>query len=275
MNLAVPIFIDEKIYDTIEIKKPKTGIITLSYEAAQKGNIFKAMVELIAGCTESIMSVDGEVIDNPAQIKRLCGAMPYIAAEAVALKVMVMVNEDDFVEGLYTCPRCGTKIMAEYDKELEIDNRDKISDLEIKCMEKADYHNAIPVILSDTIKLTNVRTGEALYSIDNFEIRHPTLNDCIISCQNMQDGQEVRVQIKIYINSLISINGKPIEKKWIGTWGKLLFDNIEPRDLKQIGKELQKYGIDKMIERACHKCGKVWEAAINTSNFFALGLQPQ
>lgn len=274
MDLAVPIFSDEKVFDVVDIKKPKAGIITIAYEAAQKGNIFKSLFEFVAGSVESLTSVEGEIVDNPIKIKKLCGEMPYISAEVIALKAMTLINKDDVVEGVYSCPRCQTKIIAEYDKELGVDNRDRISELNVKCMEKSAYNNSIPVALEEPVKLKNTRSGEIIETIDGFEIRYPTMNDCIISGHNMQEGQEVRIQKKIYINALISVNGKAIDRKWTATWGKLLFDNVYPDELSQIGDALQKYGLDKMVERSCYKCGKVWEAPINTSNFFASGLLP-
>jgi len=274
MKLAIPIFDGGKIYNEVEIKKPKTGVIASVYEIADRGNVFRAMVEFVARCIESITSMDGDIIEEPNAIKRLCGSMPYLSAEAIALRVMALINEDDTVEGVYKCPRCGNKVMTEYDEILDIDTRDRISELEIVCLEEADYNNRIPVELEESVKITNSNTKEVLEEINSFEIRYPTMKDCIISANNMIEGQEVRVQIKIYINSLITVNGNPVDKKWISTWGAVLFRNTSPVDLAQIGNKLRSYGLKKTAERTCNKCGKVWNAPINTSNFFVSGLQP-
>ena len=273
MELAVPIFCEDKVYDVIEIKKPKTGVITATYEAMQKGNIFRAMLEFVSGSVLSLISIEGDVVDEFAKIKKLCGAMPYITAEAVALKIMCEVNEEDSVEGMYNCPRCNTKILIELDKETGIDSRDKISELEVKIMEPSMYVNSIPVLLSEAVVLKNTKTGEVLETIEEFAIRYPTLNDCILAGQNMMEGQEVRVQMKLYSNALISRNGIDIDRKWASTWGDILIKNTGVKDLTQIGKALQEYGLKKTVERSCFNCGKVWEAAINTSNFFVSGLQ--
>lgn len=273
MYLAVPIFVDDKIYNQVETKKPRTGVITAAYEKGVKGNIFRAMLEFTSGCIENITSTDGDVVENPVKIKRLCADMPYISAEVIAIKVMAEINEDDVVEGVYSCPRCGTKIITENDIELGVDSRDRISEIETVCMEETEYNNTIVVELSDPVKINNTKTGEALEVIERFEIRYPTIQDCISAAENMQDGQEVRVQLKIYVNALLSVNGKPIDRKWIANFGKLLFANMYPKDMSPIGNALQKYGLNKVVDRVCYKCHKEWKAPINTSNFFALGLQ--
>lgn len=162
MKLAVPIFLDDKIYNYIEIKKPKTGIFTVAYEMAQKGNIFMAMKELISGCIESITSIDGEIIDNKLQIKNIVGHMSYISAEAVALKIMAQINEDDVIEGVYPCPRCGKKIVTEYNKDMEIDTRDRISDLDVKVMDENSYTNEILVIPDEPVKFRNKKNWRSI-----------------------------------------------------------------------------------------------------------------
>lgn len=273
MDLAVPIFLEDKIYDSVEIKKPRAGVIADTYEIAQRGNVYRAFLEFISGCVENIFAQD-VTIDTPAAVKRLCGSMPYISAEAVALKVLAEINKEDTVEGVYNCPRCQAQITAELDPMTEVDTRDKISELTVVCMDISERENLIPVTLEESVKLKNSRTGEIIQEIREFAIRYPTLNDCIQASQNMRPGQEVRVQIKIYINSLVTVNGEPVDKKWKATWGKVLFDNLLSADLKPISDALQKYGLDKMVERNCYDCGKVWRAPINTSNFFVSGLQP-
>lgn len=273
MKLPVPIFCDDKIYNMVEIKRPRTHVITKAYEAIQKGNLFRATLEFISGCIETIS--DGEeIIDTPAKIRQLCFSMPYMSAEMIAIKSMSMINKDDVVEGVYSCPRCQTKYITEYDSILDIDNRDKISELEIINMPQENYNNKIEINLDEPIKLINKQTKEILQEINSFSIKYPTLKECINAGQNMQSGQEAKVQIKLYIDSLIEINKTIITKQWTATWGKIFFDNLYPEDLGKIGETMQKYGLKRTVKRECNNCGKVWEANINTSNFFVSGLQP-
>jgi len=273
MNLPVPIF-SENIYDVIEYTKPKNKVITKAYEVAEKGNLFHAILELIAGCTVSLMSIDGDIIDSPGQIKKLIGAMPYMSAEVVGMKILATLNDNDVIEGMYVCPRCSTKVISEYDPELEIDTRDRVSDLPVICMEKNEYDNEIIINLDDPVRFMNKRTGEQIETVNNFSIRYPTLNDCIIAGRNMQPGHEARVQLQLYTQAMIKVNGEEVKKNWVSVWGKMLFDEMYTADINKLGDAMQKYGLKKELEKMCHNCGKVWYPPVNTSNFFALGLRP-
>lgn len=270
MNLPIPIFRNDKIYTSVDITKPRTGVITKAYDAAvYKGLNFKAMLEFVSGCIETIHSLDGESVSDPAKIKRICGMMPSTSAETVALKVMSLINENDYIEGVYICPRCGEKIITGDDGIT--DTRDKVQDLEIINME-GNFENSIFVQLSEQVKIKDKRTGETLETIENFEVRYPTLNDCM----NAEEGQrnEITIALRIYCNALQKINGFDASAQWKGTYGMLMMNKIYPKDLSIISKAIKFYGIQKTKERICTECGKVWDAPLNTSNFFVSGLQP-
>lgn len=274
MKLPVPIFFDEKIYTDVEYRRPKTGVITTTYEIAQKGNIFGAIVELINGCVKNITSIDGDVIENPAQIKKLIRSMPYNSAETLSIKIMASINGNDILEGVYNCPRCGKQNIPNYNPELGIDERDRVNDLKINYMKPEEFNNEIDVIPEEPVKFINEKTGEVIKSIESFTIKFPVMQDCILAGSNSIAGSELRTQFKIYIQSLFKVNDEIVQATWGRTWGKLLFDNLYPEDVSQIGDVLQKYGIDKRLKKTCQYCGRNWEALINTSNFFASGLQP-
>lgn len=270
MNLPIPIFRNDKIYTAVDIQKPRTGVITKAYDAAvYKGLNFKALYEFVSGCIDTIYSQDGESESDPAAIKRICGMIPSVSAETVALKVMALINENDYIEGVYTCPRCGEKIITGEDGIT--DTRDKVADLEIVNME-GHFDNSIFVQLSEVIRIKDQRTGEVLETIENFEVRYPTLNDCM----NAEEGQrsDVAIALRIYCNSLQKVNGMDATGQWKGTYGMLMMNKIYPRDLSIISNAIKKYGIQKTKQRTCIECGKVWEAPLNTSNFFVSGLQP-
>jgi hypothetical protein len=274
MRLAVPIFSnDGSIYNEADFRKPRTCVITETYEEAQKGNIFSAMTYFVAGCITSITDLGGNTVDNPIEIKKLVKEMPYITGEQFAIKIMATLNENDVIEGVYICPRCDTQHISNFDSVLDIDNRDRVSDLKINYMDPENYVNEIYVIPENPVKIFNKNTGETLITIENFTIKHPTFNDCILAGNNMRAGQEVRTQLKVYTKSLIFVNEENVDLKWVSAYGKLLFDNLEVDDIKQISDELQKYGIEKRLKKICTNCGKEWSPIINTSNFFASGLQ--
>lgn len=275
MKLAIPIFKDDKVFPDVDCMKPRTGVITTAYESAQNSNVFKAMLDLISGSISAVYPVEGDPVDSPYDIKILCGNMPYPSAEAVSMKIMGMINKDDHVEGVYPCPRCGKKFIAEYDVTNEVDLRDRVSDLPVKCMEETEYNNEIPVEMDDPVKIKNARTGETIEEINCFSLRFPTLNDCISAGKGMMDGNEIRVQLKIYVNALLSVNGKKIDNAWKANYGNILFSNIYPGDLQKVGSVMSKYGIKKTVRRECNYCGRVWDSPINTANFFASGLQLQ
>lgn len=270
MNLPIPIFRNDKIYTTVDIQKPRTGIITKAYDAAvYKGLNFKAMLEFVSGCIEAIHSLGGESESDATKIKRICGMMASVSAEAVALKVMGLINEDDYIEGVYICPRCGEKIITGDDGIT--DTRDKVSDLDIINMEE-EFENSIFVQLSEPVKIKEQRTGEILESIENFEVRYPTLNDCM----NAEEGQknEMVIALRIYCNAIQKVNGLETTRQWKGIYGMLVMNKVYPKDLSIISRALSKYGIQKTKQRLCKECGKTWEAPLNTSNFFVSGLQP-
>lgn len=275
MDLPVPIFKEDKIYNIIEYKKPKTGVISKSFEAIERSGAFYGMVEFLSGCIQNITSIDGEIIDNPSMIKKLVGAMPYITAETVALKILSTINKDDVIEGFYTCPLCGNQWIESYDKDLQIDTRDRISDLPITNLEEDEYINEIPVTLAEPVTFKNLKTEEIIDTVESFSIRFPTLNDCIIASRGMTKNQEVRIQMKIYIQSLVKVNDLDVKKSWIATWGQILFNELYPDDIEQIGRVLKNLGIQKTLVKTCEECGKTWDAPVNTSNFFVSGLQPE
>lgn len=273
MDLAVPVFKDDKIYSVVDIQKPKTGVIATAYESMKKNNIFRALLDFVSGSIGAIYDTEGESVTEPNKIKALCGMMPYMSAEAVALKVMALINEDDKVEGVYPCPRCGNKIITDADGDFGME-ADSITDLEVVCMNGGVYTNNISVVLSEPVVIKNKKTGDVLETIENFDMKYPTINDCIMAGQNMMEGQEIRVQFKVYLNAISRVNGKEVDKRWLSTYGMLMFNNMYSKDHKKIGDAMQEYGLKKTVKRECCKCGKVWNEVINTSNFFASGLQP-
>ena len=267
MDLAISIFRNEKVYTSIDIQKPRAEIIAKAYDAANKGLFFKSIFEFIAGSVETIYGNDDTIETDPKKIKQICGMMPFVSAEAVAMKIMCKLNKDDTVEGVYSCPRCHHKIITGTDGL--VDTRDKINDLPVIIMD-SNANNEINVQLSEPIKIKNVQTGEVIEEINSFTMRYPNLNDCMIA-ENGQSN-DVIIQLRMYCNSLLRVNGNEIDKSWIGSFGMLMFNRIWPEDLEKITIEMKRYGIIKTKKRECIECGKVWDAPLSTSNFFVSGL---
>jgi len=274
MRLAIPAKLsDGKLIDNVEIVKPVNESIVAAYEAMKNGNIFQAMVEIITGGIQAYTTNSGSVTESRSAIREAVRLMPYPAADCVSIEIMKLLTKDDYVEGVYQCPRCPRQVITEKDPFTGIDTRDRISNLEIKYCPVDNFTNEIAVNMQKPVFIKDAETGEVLETIESFAIHYPTLLDCIAAGQGMQEGQEVRVQIKIYINALEKINGRPIDRKWISAYGALMFAKTDPDDLEKLGNAMQLYGLKKLVERKCPGCGKVWLAPLNTSNFFASGLR--
>jgi hypothetical protein len=275
MELAVPIFKDGKIYNEVEIKKPRNSVISKAHECISKNKIFTAMVEFIAGSIESISSIEGDNIDSFSEIRKLCLKMPYLSADNVAIEIMLLIEDDDAIEGVYECPRCHHKVVTEFDATTDEDTRDHISDLKVFFMKDIleDYKNQIDIELENPISIKNARTNEILDSVESLTLRYPTLEDCILAQRTIKGDNDVTLQLAIYLKALVAVNGEPVNQKWLSVYGDLVFGKMLPTDTKKIGNEIKKYGMEKTSEKFCPKCNKVWRAVLNTSNFFVSGLQ--
>lgn len=279
MQLSVPCFkSDGEIYDRCELIKPKTGVIGDTSDILEEKGEYPAILEFISGGISNFTSINGDIIDDKLKIRAICRKVPYITAEVIALYIMLKINPDDWIEGVYECPRCHAKIITGYDEN--DDTRDKITDLEINNMAEENgtivpdlYTNNIHVELSESVKIIHAKTDNILQEIRSIDLRYPTIDDCIIGMQTYPERKDIKRQFAIYANALEKVNGEEIDIKWKKTWGEFIFNKLDPDDIMYIGDELQRYGIKKSILRTCRKCGKKWDSPVNTSNFFVSGLQ--
>jgi DNA-directed RNA polymerase subunit RPC12/RpoP len=177
-------------------------------------------------------------------------------------------SSDLLIEGIYACPRCGKKIIAELRDDT--DTRDKISDLSITT--ETDFCNTIFYQLISPVIVKSAK-DELIVQVDSIEIRIPTLNDCILAMKQTGLIGGARFQMALYKNCLVKKNGDPIDAKFRAEWGIYIFEQMDIRDLRALYAPIQKYGIQSTVEKRCMDCGKVWEAPINTTNFFVSGLQ--
>lgn len=267
MKLPKAIFLNDKIYTDIEIKKPKVKVLADVEETASTGDIYSAMYQFILGCTESISS-DDDITDDSAKLKELIKAMPYRSAELVAIKTMLLVDPQDYIEGIYTCPRCGKKIIAELKDDS--DTRDRISDLAITVEDQPT--NTIQYQFESPIIIKSVKDESFRMEIDSVELRIPTLGDCILTAKQTSITGGTRFQIVLYKNCLITANAEHVDSKFRAEWGVYIFENLNQSDMRSIYEPIKKYGLQSTVEKRCYECGKVWEATVNTSNFFVSGL---
>lgn len=268
MKLPKAIFLNDKIYTDIEIRKPRGKVLADVEEAASTGDIYTAMYQFILGCIESISGSD-ETVSDLNKLKELVKAMPYRSADFVSIQIMLMVDSKDYIEGIYTCPRCGKKIIAELKDDT--DTRDRISDLIIEIEETPT--NSIHFDLVSPVIVSNEKDGSIIIEVDSVDIKTPTINDCILTAKQTGTVGGLRFQIALYKNCLLSVNGKAVSPKFKAEWGIYVFERMDTSDLKAIYEPIKKYGYQSTVEKRCYDCGKVWEATVNTSNFFVSGLQ--
>lgn len=270
MRLPIPILGDNgSKFMMAEIKRPPSGLVADTKKLIDSNpNIFVATRHFISGIITSIDEVEDSIA-----LKGLIKNIPYRSAEYLLLQSFLLRNpEDDGIEGVYPCPRCHHKIIAEiYEKdEITYDTRDFISKLEIHYTEETSFS----VTFDEPVELKDGRTGEILQTINSITMKYPTLEHCIMgynACMDKRD--DIRLQFNIYAQALTHINDEPISQKFKMNFGALMFDKIDnDADLLKISNAVRASGLDNRVEKYCPECGKKWMATINTNNFFVSSL---
>jgi hypothetical protein len=281
MQLSIPIFYKDEIFDQCEIRKPKAGVLASTYEIFQNKDDFSAILELLSKSILWFKSTDEKIIDSPDQIRAICRKMPYITAEVISTKIMLLINKDDWIEGVYPCPRCGHLTITGIDHDTFEDTRDRIEDLEIINQSenedgellKSEYSNIIHLNLVEPIEIKQLKTDYVLHKIESIDLRFPNLDDCIKGSNKYPNNKEIKRQFAIYAEAIEKINGEDVKIKWQKIWGEFIFREMDTEDLELISIAMQMYGIQKTLRKTCKNCQKTWKAEINTSNFFVSGLQ--
>lgn len=266
----------KKIYNEINLTKPSGRTIAQIREDYDKSNEFVAIRNFVCGCTESVVSVDDGIVETDSlKIKGLYNSASNKTLEYVAIKLMIdFYNGDDFVEGIYPCPRCGYKLLAEKSgsDDIEIDTRDRISELEVGYMNDPESEYIFEVHFTEPVPLKS-SNGEDLAV--NAVFRIPTVQDYVVALSQVGSRNPIMLQFAVYAQALVKINGINVDKSWKRSFGLQLFNNMTEvkTDVGQISGHINKYGINPMVLKFCPECGKEWEATIKTANFFDSALQ--
>ena len=260
---------EKNLFEEIELKKPSGSLLAETQEAVQK-NWPIAIRNFVAGCTNLIISAE-QNITGKQEIKIALGKMSNKNIEYLAQEIMVdYYGGDDFVEGVYPCPRCGSKIIAEKKNEdgIEIDTRDRITDLKVNFMEN-ESELILDVDFEEPIVVT-----ENDEPIRNITIGFPTIEDYAEVFNTVGDNNQTRFQFAVFARAIKKANGVEVDKAWRRSKGVLLFNNSENtvNDIGQITKHLNNYGVDPRLQKICKECGKVWQPFIKTLNFFGSAL---
>lgn len=272
-KLPVLLKTDNDLYKTIELKLPSSDVLADTKEAVNTSNQYVAVRNLIAGCTSRISGQND--ITEPDRIKLLVGKMSNKNLEYFAREIMIgYYDGDDYVEGVYSCPRCGEKIISEK-KDMEgiiIDTRDRMSELKVAFMENESELEFFveftePVIIESEAGNTEVASAV---------MRYPTVEDMIQAYSLVGDSNSIKFQLAQYAYCLVKVNNKAVDDNWRRSYGYKMFRSIKNVNLdlnKKIGEIVNRYGVDPRIEKTCSKCGKTWKPYINSLNFFASALQ--
>jgi hypothetical protein len=225
------------------------------------------------GCITKFITQDGKEIEDLVSIKSIIPKMPYKTVEQLAVASMLINNEDDTIEGLYTCPLCGRQFKAERREEdgIVIDTSDKMSKLEINYFDTEKDSFEIHVDLTEPVTCKNKEDkDELILEVNSFDISIPTLEDCIIAENNTGLNSNIKLQIAIYVQALKKINTESIDNKFKNMWGLYVFGHIRniKKDLGQVSDYINRFGLDKRAKEKHCACGKVWRPTVNTSNFF-------
>jgi hypothetical protein len=264
MRLPIPFEWSGQVIREVEVGAPKAGLLADTREVADQGKMHAAMYTLAAG---SILDAEG--ITDRNEIKRMTRDMPYRSAEFVALSAVLTISPDDGFEGVYVCPRCGEKIITEYNPEN--DTRDFVSDLEVGVLEEPELFS-----LDLDVPVTFTSQGEVIDEVRSMELRYPTMADCMAAERRAAGKDAVRLQFAIYAQALVSVNGKQINDTWKVGFGTQMFDRLDVKtDLRALSEAMGRYGLQSEIEKRCISCGKVWKAPVNTSNFFVSALRSE
>lgn len=268
MRLPIPFIDNGTTYTEIEFGSPSAGLLADTQKAADAGRYFNSLSILCGGVLTLLSDQNGNVIEDRAELRAAAKKLPYRTAELVALRSLLLVSPDDGFEGVYQCPRCQHRIITEQNEDEDEDTRDYVKDLEIGYTDG----EIITFDLSEPVEFKS--GGEVTDTIESIEMHYPTVSDCIRATKKGADLDEIRQQFSIYAEALETVNGKPINAAWRSTYGPKIFERMNVRDdLPRLGRLMSDPGLSPTVPKRCPKCGKVWNAKVNTSGFFESALR--
>lgn len=270
MRLYIPIFYGEQVFTDCEIKKPSPGVIADTVKFIDENKIGMALLTFVSGSIIELKDNSEGVITSKEKIRTICRSMKQKCMEDLAIDIMLLLDPQDGVEGVYNCPRCRKQKICE--KKDEIDTRDFLSSLNITYFESKDDYWEIEL----TEPYERKENGEGVEVIGILGFRYPTITDFIEASARHGFRDQLRLQYQIYAACLMSVNNSLVEKQWKQRWAMLMFENLPDlkTDFNRISKELNNYGRATRVKKVCEDCGKEWYPKINTANFFDSGLRP-
>jgi|WetSurMetagenome_2_1015567.scaffolds.fasta_scaffold11018_6 hypothetical protein len=256
-KLPIPAKYGGELITEIEIKNFNAEVLADTKKSLDSGNGYKAIQTFITGCVEKAGNVS-----EKASIREIVGNMPFATADLLTMEILFQKQEDDGIEGYYPCPRCGeVKICEKTDGQ---DTRDHYLELEINTTEETGfvYHLTEPV---------EINADDESEIITEIGFEYSTLNQCSVALEKIGIKDTVRLQLAILLESIQTVNGREVDKKWKNRYGNILMGRMST-DLKYINDKMTEFGLKTKVKKNCLKCGKEFEVSLNTANFFASAL---
>jgi len=269
MKLPIPVEFRGKIYTEMDLKEPSPNVLADTESALKKGQ-HRAVATMVGGVLSALRSTSGDIVDRK-ELEQAARKFPLRSAEVAVIYSLLERDEDDGIEGVYTCPRCGEKIVCEYVDEYD-DTRDHIRSLKVvNCDSNGDQ--IAPLIffeLSSPVDI--VTTDRETLRVSDIGMRHPTVADAMTVEAQIGADVNIKFQMALMAESLERINGEEVNRSFASSYGMMVMNKISRTDLIAISKMTTAFGIDQTVQKKCHECGKVWEEVVNTSNFFVSAL---
>jgi hypothetical protein len=279
MKLPIPQEIKNVLYTDFEVLSPTPDIVADTKKIMDQGNLFQSMRPFINGCLSSLISEEGTAITDSVSLRSIVPKLYHKNIEYICIQALLQHNDDDDgIEGIYYCPMCGTESKAEYKKieDIIIDTRDKISNLKVGYFDPYKDNPIIHIELSVPVEIKDRITNEAIVDdIVSIDVEIPTFENCINAESKAGKNDSIRLQLAIYVEALKKVNGNDIDSRFKNNFGAIMFGRMRGfrKDLGKLSDEINRYGIEKEVEKTCGHCGKVWRPAVNTSNFFGSALR--
>ena len=267
------IYIQDRAYSSCEYESPTGGTLANVSKVARGGDYFSGLRMFLIGCIKSISDDNGNTVEESIQLKQIISKMPTRTADYVCNMILVEYNDgEDEIEGIYSCPRCGNKIISEK-KEIdgmELDTCDRITDLEVVF---DDGPETFQIALEKPVKFFDDSKKESIGDIGNIVMRFPTIEDGINAFLKWGSQDEVRIQFQMFVNALIEADGDIVDNKFRSNFGMLLFERMNRRDLYSVINKVKSVGMNPERKKHCNECGKDFKATVNTTSFFVSALR--
>lgn len=271
MRLSIPIWDGKGYWTDAEVRAPTPGVLA-DTEEAFKASLFRAVLVFVSGVVAGLSGEDRSETARDA-IRHLCKRMPYLTAEPLAIYSLLENDTDDGIEGIYTCPRCGTEkeCLLRGEGEDAEDTRDHVRALPLRTMQETARDFLVE--LKEPVQVAPASMGgKDPVTATSFTMRYPTLADCIVAEERVgMKAGNLRHQIETYSQALLSLNGEPVSAGMGPAWGTVLFSRSREAMIA-VAERLKPWGIDPRVRKVCGHCGKSWEESVSTSNFFASAL---